>query len=377
MRPWTSEPLVRNMRRDPHYSPIPSRIVVRGTNWLGDTIMSLPAAKEIRRIFSSAIIAFWAPSSLVGLIESAEVADYVIPFDRNSGGPAMRPLRMRAKLAAERFDLAVLLQNAFESAFTAWLARVPLRAGYPTDLRGPFLNIAVPLARDIRTKHQVFYYLGITDFLERHFFGRAGCGNQRPDCSIPLNREMLDRAKALLIPRGVDLTRPLVSLCPGSVNSEAKRWPADYFARLADLLADHVGADVVFLGAPEEKGLIDGILAAVGRARAVNLAGVADMVTSMGVMHLSRLVISNDTGSAHLAVASSAAVLTLFGPTSAAATAPYGPNAHVIQGEAPCAPCRHYRCPVPGHPCMRSITPEAVLRRTEEIADGRDSPKAL
>jgi heptosyltransferase-2 len=165
----------------------------------------------------------------------------------------------------------------------------------------------------------------------------------------------------------MDLTRPIIALCPGSVNSEAKRWPADYFARLADFLVEREQTQVVFLGAPEEKGLIDGVIAQISSSRASNLAGVADMVTSLGVMHLSNLVISNDTGSAHLAVAASATVLTIFGPTSAAATAPYGPKAYIIQGEAPCAPCRNFRCPVPGHPCMRSITPEKVLQRMDEI----------
>ncbi len=363
------------MKSESNRPPIPSRIVVRGTNWLGDTIMSLPAAKEMRRIFSSASITFWVPSSLADLVQSAGIADSVISFDRNSGGPIIRPFRMRAKLAAEGFGMAVLLQNAFESAFTAWLARISLRAGYPTDLRGPLLNVKVPLARDIRVKHQVFYYLGITDFLEDYFCGRASSRGMPPDCSIPISRDALDRAGGILVSQGVDPNRPLVSLCPGSVNSEAKRWPADYFARLADLLAERARTQVVFLGAPEEKDLIEGIVAAMTHNRAASLAGLADMATSLGVMSLSKVVISNDTGSAHLAVAASSTVLTLFGPTSAAATAPYGARAHVLQGEAPCAPCRHFRCPVPGHPCMRSITPEAVLRRVEEIWYGPDSPE--
>jgi heptosyltransferase-2 len=69
-------------------------------------------------------------------------------------------------------------------------------------------------------------------------------------------------------------------------------------------------------------------------------------------------------------VASSARALTIFGPTNPGATAPFGSNAHVIQGHAPCAPCRHFRCPLPEHPCMSSVGPEAVLRKAEEILSG-------
>jgi heptosyltransferase-2 len=347
----------------------PSRIVVRGTNWVGDTVMSVPAIKELRRIFPSTKITLWVPSGLAPLVSATGVPDDVICFDGNSGGPMQRPFRMRGKLNSGNFDMSVLLQNAFESAFSSWLAGIPLRAGYPTDLRGPLLNIKIPLTRQIRAKHQVFYYLAITRFLEVYFRDRDNSPEGFPDCSIPIKEENYIRARDLIASRGAGLDRPIFCLCPGSVNSEAKRWPGQSFARLADLLIDRIGAQVVFLGAPQEEGLVEGIMSIMRNSGALNIVG-ADMMTSMAVMNLSALVISNDTGSAHLAVASSARVLTIFGPTNPGATAPYGASVHVIQGNAPCAPCRHFRCPLPEHPCMSSVEPEAVLRKAEEILSG-------
>jgi heptosyltransferase-2 len=276
---------------------------------------------------------------------------------------------MRRKLHSGNFDMSVLLQNAFESAFSSWLAGIPLRAGYPTDLRGPLLNIRIPLTRQIRGKHQVFYYLALTKFLEVYFRDRDNSPKEPPDCSIPIREEDYIRARDLIASSGAGLDRPIFCLCPGSVNSEAKRWPVERFARLADLLIDRLGAQVVFVGAPQEKALVEGIMSIMRNSGSLSFVG-ADMTTSMAVMNLSALVISNDTGSAHLAVASSARVLTIFGPTNPGATAPYGANAHVIQGDAPCAPCRHFRCPLPEHPCMSSIEPEAVLRKAEEILSG-------
>ncbi len=358
------------MKSDRFGLEIPTRIVLRGTNWVGDTIISLPAAREMRRIFPASTLTFWGPEGLTGLVKAAGIADDFISFDGSHGGPTRRAFGMSRRLAAERFDLAVLFQNAFESAFTAWLARVPLRAGYATDMRGPLLNVKVPLQPEIKTVHQVYYYLALTDHLEERFYERPSMRTGVPDCSILLTGDTLKRARDLMVAEGIRTDRPIFVLCPGSVNSEAKRWPTDYFAQLAELLVERTDGEIVFLGAPGEADLIEEVLGLMRNLRAANLAGKADMVSSMAMMHLSRAVISNDTGSAHLAAAASARVLTIFGPTSAGATAPFSPRAHVIEGSAPCAPCRYYRCPEPDHPCMRSIEPESVLREVQAILAG-------
>ena len=220
------------------------------------------------------------------------------------------------------------------------------------------------MPRDIRKNHEVFYYLEITDYLEQLVSGekrRQG----KPDCSVEIFGDILEKSSALQAKHGLRAESDIFCLCPGSVNSEAKRWPVDSFAALADMIVERLGS-ALFLGAPGERALVDSIIGQMKR-KAVNLAGEADLRTSMGIMRRSRLVISNDTGSAHLAVAASAKALTIFGPTIPGATAPYGVDAHVIQGAAPCAPCRHFRCPKPEHLCMRSISPTQAFAKIEEI----------
>jgi lipopolysaccharide heptosyltransferase II len=352
---------------DPGLPTLPSRIVVRGTNWVGDTIMSLPAAREIRRIFPAAAVTLWVKSGLAALVKAAGVADDIISFGKESGSALRRPFGMRKKLVTGKYQLAIMFQNAFESAFTAWVARIPGRAGFPTDLRGPLLTIKVPLPESIQDRHQVFYYLAITEFLEKLFHGYSKPVESEPDCSIYIGMERLAGARDLLLASGAEMTRPIFCLCPGSVNSDAKRWPVGNFARLADLLIEELDGQVAYIGSPEERHLIDGITSRMKHGGTINLAGESDIMTSMAVMNLSRMVISNDTGSAHLAVAASAKVLTLFGPTIPGATAPFGPNAFVLQSEAPCSPCRHFNCPEPDHSCMTDITPETVLRRIENL----------
>jgi heptosyltransferase II len=353
----------------------PSRIVVRGTNWVGDTIMSVPALRELRRLFPDALLACWVPKGLGPLVQATGVVDELITFDASMGGAFRRVFIMRGRLAEGRFDLAVLFQNAFESAITAFLAGMPLRAGFPTDGRGILLNLPIPIPPGMRDRHEVYSYIAITDSLAAHY-GRDGYPQTAvPDCTVSVPKETSDAALNLLQRHG--LGRDVIfCLCPGSVNSEAKRWPADSFAWLGDLLVKRFGARIVFLGAPGERGLIEGIQKQMTVRGSVNLAGDADMVLSMAVMNLSTMVISNDTGSAHLAVAAGGRVLTIFGPTRAGATAPFGPTASIVQGTAPCAPCRSFHCPRPGHECMRSITPESVLNAVVELLD-RPNPGEL
>ncbi len=345
-----------------------SRILVRGTNWVGDTVMSLPAVKQLRRLFPSAHITLWCPDGLKVLWATTGIPDQVISFSANSGGPLRRSLRMSRRIASQNFDLVVLFQNAFESAFTAWLARIPFRVGYGTDLRGPLLNIKVTQTDEIRQKHEVFYYLAITDFLADLLQTPITRENETPDCSISLDAEKMESARAMMLSGNFDLNRPIFCLCPGSVNSDAKRWPADYFAELADLLIRD-GGQVVFLGAPEEYDLIETIRSLMQNRGSMNLTRTSDMITAMAVMNLAEMVISNDTGSAHLAAAAGASILTIFGPTSPGATAPYGSRSYTIRGEAPCAPCRHFKCPLATQLCMRNIKPASVFRRIQSIAD--------
>jgi len=335
--------------------------------------MSLPASREIRRIMSEARITFLVPENLARLVNYAGVCDDVISVPADQSSPITRSFHMAKKLAARSFDLVVLFQNAFESAFTSWLARIPARAGYPTDLRGPFLNLKIPFPENIRTKHQAFYYLGIADFIQALWQGSAPTRKEIPDFRIPFNQPDIEKVLQLISSLRGQVKEQWFCLCPGSANSEAKRWPPDYFSRLADTLSGKLHAQVIFCGAPSEASLIDRIISMQKQSGAINLAGKTDMLGMICAMSLAQMVVSNDTGSAHLAAAASSTVLTLFGPTSPGATAPLGATSHTIQGIASCAPCRHFRCPRAGHPCMRDLTPRMVFDKIESLLTREDS----
>src|ERR1700677_1352287 len=134
-----------------------SRVMVRATNWLGDAVMSLPAIRAIRGVFPQAHLAVVAKPWVADLYARERSIDRVIPYTAKTFGDKRA---FAARLRRERFDGAILLQNAFDAALMAWMAGIPERTGSRRDGRGFLLTQAIPVPEpgDI-PRHQRFYYL--------------------------------------------------------------------------------------------------------------------------------------------------------------------------------------------------------------------------
>src|ERR1700692_3236118 len=127
---------------------VPDNILVRATNWVGDAVMSLPALRALRQRFPEAHISILAKSWVADLYGREPFCDRMISYTPRNWREKWRASR---DLASERFDCAILLQNAFEAAAIAFAARIPERIGYARDGRGFLLPraIAVPQPGEI------------------------------------------------------------------------------------------------------------------------------------------------------------------------------------------------------------------------------------
>ena len=131
------------------------KILVRGTNWIGDAVMSIPALRELRRIFPDAHITLHTRSWADGLFRDASFIDELVTFDKARW--AIKDVYDNSQfLKGDAFDLAIIFPNSFEAAITSYLSKVPRRVGYNKDLRGLLLTdpIAVPEWKD--RKHEVY-----------------------------------------------------------------------------------------------------------------------------------------------------------------------------------------------------------------------------
>ena len=336
------------------------RVAVRGANWVGDAVMTVPALRELRRLLPRARLTLATRPWAEGIFAGADFVDDLMIVDRRRGAGGF--FAQVSEWRARRFDLAVIFPNAFAPALTAFAARVPFRLGYRTDGRGALLTHAVTAPAWRSERHEVFYYLNLVAELERALAGSATPGERPAQIDLTVSEARKAEAVEILKSRGAVTTRALVALCPGSTNSRAKRWPAERFAALADKLIDETGAQVVLIGAREELDVTREVLARMRRAPVV-LTGETDLAQSASILSVADLLVTNDTGPAHLAAALGRPTLVIFGPTNPTTTRPFNESAEIIRRPPDCAPCMLRDCPI-DHRCMTAITADEVFARS-------------
>lgn len=326
--------------------------MVRATNWIGDAVMTTPAMGALRVSFPAAEIVVVANPLVAELFRYHPYCDRVLVYDKKGTHRGLKGLwRFCSELRRERFDLAVLLQNAVEAAIMASLARVPRRAGYATDGRGLLLTHPVVLGAAERRLHHTRYYLHMLEALDI----RGGDGLLRLDCTA----EELAWARELLG------DKESVVINPGAAYGSAKRWYPERFAEVGNRLVEEFGARIVLTGGPGETEIGRDIAAAM-QVAPLNLIGKTSVRQMMAVLSLSRLVVTNDSGPMHVAAAFGVPIVAVFGPTDHSTTSPLAENCRIIRKEVECAPCLLRQCPT-DHRCMELIGAGDVMTGVREL----------
>lgn len=337
------------------------RVVVRGTNWVGDSVMTLPALRALRRVLPGAKITLVVRPSAKGIFADVDFVDEILIYDRRnvwSVVPQIKEWRRR------QFDLAVLFQNAFEAALIPFFAGVPLRLGYATEARQALLTHPLPLPDWRSSRHEVFYYLYLITALEQLLFGTSEICEAVPDASLQISEVRKSEAENLLRSYGVREGEPVVALCPGSVNSRAKRWSAESYASLADRLIDSQ-RQVLLIGSADEADVTREVTNRM-KQQPIVLTGKTSLDQITAVLSLVDLVVTNDTGPAHIAAALGRPTLVIFGPTNPLTTRPFAPEAEILRHPPDCAPCMLRDCPI-DHRCMTAITVDEVFEQSHAL----------
>ena len=343
------------------------RLLVRGTNWVGDSVMALPALDQIRRGFPRAQITLMVLPWVSGIYEDCELVDEVLLYDRQEkhrgiGGR----LKLIQQLRARKFEAIVLFQNAFEAALLANLAKIPLRIGYRRDARGWLLSHSLTIDPRIQNLHQSYYYLDLVERL-------LGCTRTIESISssnvplplklppgqwIPIRSQRKESARLLLREEGISGRKPIVGVNPGASFGSAKRWSKERYAGLLDQLAYEQETDIVIFGSAAEVDIAKAIATGM-RHPPVILSGKTTLSDLIALISCCDLFITNDSGPMHLAAALQIPMLAIFGPTDEIATGPMSVKAVVIKKKVECSPCLLRECPI-DHRCMAGISVEEV-----------------
>ena len=331
------------------------KILIRATNWVGDAIMALPALRAVRSKFPQAEIAILARPYVADIYRDQEICNRLIAYDSQAKHQGILGReQLAAELRAQKFDLALLLQNAFDAAWLAWRAAVPERVGYARDGRSFLLTKPIPVPRTGEIPpHERFYYLELVR--------RAGWVHSLPNDSfiaLKVSESSRRRAEEFLCQSGVRSGSLRIAIGAGASYGSAKCWPPSRFATLANQLQSASDADVVLFGTTAE--------AAVTRAISYELrrppidltekTSIADLPALLAQCHV---FIGNDSGAMHVAAGVGLPVVAVFGPTDAYGTAPVTPRCTIVQQRPYCSPCFLRHCPT-DHRCMSAVTPEMV-----------------
>ncbi len=342
----------------------PRKIVIRAANWIGDAVLSLPALEALRARFPDAEIVVVAKPWVCDVYQRHSAIDRQITYEsqgKHSGASGFA--KLVGQLREERFDAAILFQNAFQAAWMAWRAGIPIRIGYDRDGRARLLTAALEAPAPAACGHQAGYYLQL--------LFRAGVISRpeppRPPEEIRLTVQPDEKSWAIrrLESLGLQGPRFLIAIVPGASFGPAKRWPAARFAELADRLIEALNADVLILGSEDERGLANGVAQEMEHVPVI-VAGETTLRQAMALLERCRLVVTNDSGPMHVASALALPVVALFGSTDAAATGPLGPYSRVVQNRVACSPCGFRRCPIDFR-CMEGLSVATVYRAALEL----------
>lgn len=322
-------------------------ILVRGVNWVGDAVMTLPTLETIKKGHKGCRLTILTKPTLSAIYEGSPFVDSIIEYEKRHRG-VFGKIALSLRLRKGRFSKAYLLQNAFDAALLAFLAGVPHRIGYDRDARGWLLSSAVPYCGEDRAIHHIDYFLKIPVF-----------DGLRPTHKEPWiylsHSERLQARKRL-----AQLTRPILGMSPGAAYGETKRWLPERFMDLSRWFVTNTGGSVVLFG----ESINDKTLYEIEKAIPLNklsLAGQTTLRELIALISECDVFLGNDSGPMHIARAVKTPTVSLFFSTDPKLTGYSGEGFLSMKSKVSCSPCFQRTCPRGDLLCLSDIGADEVF----------------
>jgi len=318
----------------------PFRILIRSGNWLGDAVMSVTAVRAIKTGRPDAHVTIAAPAKIAPVWKLVPEVDAILPLASNSLLSAVRSIRDQPA-----FDVAILFPNSLRVALETWLSGVSRRVGYRGHSRNWLLNQVIPeRPPPRRLEHQSARYLRIAQIC-------GGGNSHQPTSNIRMAAS--DERSAINY-------QPLqIGLSPGAEYGPAKRWLPERFAEAAAKVAAQTPVQWVLFGTPKDAEIGEQIATSLGDS-CVNRIGQTTLDQLILALRDCRLLLTNDTGTMHLASLLGVPVVAIFGSTEPGLTGPLGDRHIILRHHVECSPCFLRKCPIDFR-CMKAVAVQEVV----------------
>lgn len=306
----------------------PFRLLVRSSNWLGDAVMNIPAVEACKSARPDLRLIVLTPAKLAPLWRRVACVDDVIELQ-----PKESPLSLRRRVR-EEFDAAILFPNSLRTALEAKALGVRRIVGYPGHGRRWLLD-AVPNFAPETTGHHAERYLRLVEF-----FG------------APKAEKTASFARRL---KNVHGAIPRIGVCPGAEYGPAKRWPAENFTETMRAFHAQTPSEFVIFGVAGDAPAAEAIAGKLPFP-VRNLAGRTTLDQLVDKLAACDALLTNDTGTMHLAAFLGVPTVAVFGSTEPALTGPLGDFHRVMRNKVECSPCYLRECPIDFR-CMTAVKP--------------------
>ncbi len=343
------------------------KILIRGVNWIGDAVMTLPAIRSIRKAYRSEQLSLLVNSLVLPLFRNDPNIDELIEYKKLFKSISGK-IKLARDLRKKNFLTAILLQNAFDAALISFLSGIRERVGYSRDARGFLLTRPIPINEKVLSLHHIRYYLYM---LENAAIKPVDC---LPWIYLNIDERVRSREQFS------GLRRPVIGINPGATYGPAKRWPSEKFAGLIKRIIDDCDGSVVIFGSKEEDGIALDIVNRltpdyVRENYCLNLSGRPTLRDLCSLISECDLFLTNDSGPMHIGYAVGTPVIAIFGSTSHELTGPpdfnheseFGFGKFIHNKDIECSPCFERTCKFGHLRCLNDITIDEVYHSIEEL----------
>ena len=328
-----------------------AKILVLGPAWVGDMVLAQSLFKTLKTNHHDCIIDVVAPAWTLPLLERMpEVAEAIaLPF-KHGELAFWKRIAFGRTLKNKGYTQAIVLTNSFKSALLPWAAGIAKRTSFLGEMRYGLINDIRPLDKaQLKMTVQRFVSLG----LDAH----AELPEKLPIPSLVSNTE---NAHALVVKLNIpNNTTPVLGLCPGAEYGEAKRWPAEHYAEVANA-AIAKGWQVWLFGSDKDIPVTHQINQ-LTQNQCIDLGGKTKLGDAIDLMALCHTVVSNDSGLMHVAAALNKKLVAIFGSSDPYHTPPMHPEAVIEYLKLDCSPCFERECPLGHLNCLKKIKPSNIL----------------